>query len=449
MLAGFISNFRMTGKLTSAIDRQFTRLGKIFRCLLPLTICLAGCRATERQHPTIVKMSGWQSSPTEQRQLAKVLQEFEREYPQIKVKYEVIPDRYMDIIKTRLIGDAAPDVFYLDALEAPLLIKNNVLEPLDRYITSDFDLDDFKPALLDAFRYRDRLYGLPKDFSTLALFYNKKYFRQAGLTAPPTTWNELLTSSQKLTVDRNGDGRIDRYGLGISPELARQYFILTAFGGKSVDRGGCASFATPASERGLQPIIDGALNAKSIAQPSTVGASSGTEMFAQGKAAMVIEGPWTIPFIKDNFPQLDYATAEVPTIDGKKGTMIYTVAYVMSNQSKSKQAAWKLIAYLTSKKGMKSWSQGGLVLPSRRSVLTELNYQRQPLYAALVAGADYGRVWQTDERLPIVNTNFNNQFVSALLGERSLRSALQAAQATANREIEASTGLPCEHLGEK
>jgi multiple sugar transport system substrate-binding protein len=219
--------------------------------------------------------------------------------------------------------------------------------------------------------------------------------------------------------------------------------MLTAFGGKLIDRDGCASFATAASLRGLSLITTQYLQAKSATQPSTVGASSGTEMFAQGKAAMVIEGPWLIPFIKDNFPQLEYGTAEVPTIGGKKGTMIYTVAYVMSKKSPHKLAAWELISYLTGKKGMKSWSQGGLVLPSRRSVLAELNYDRQPLYSAFVKGSAYGNVWQTDENLPIVKTNFNNQFVSALLGEQSLRSAMQIAQTTANREIENSTGLQC------
>jgi multiple sugar transport system substrate-binding protein len=407
-------------------------------------ISLTSCRVGNEGKIVTVKMSGWQSSPTEQQQLVRVLQEFEAEHPQIRVKYESIADRYMDILKTRIVGDAAPDVFYLDAFEAPLLIKNRVLEPLDRYLTPEFDSQDFQPILLDAFRDRDRLYGIPKDFSTLALFYNQKYFQSASLTKPPTTWTELLAYSQQLTLDRDGDGRIDRYGLGIAPELARQYFMLTAFGGKLIDRDGCASFATAASLRGLSLITTQYLQAKSATQPSTVGASSGTEMFAQGKAAMVIEGPWLIPFIKDNFPQLEYGTAEVPTIGGKKGTMIYTVAYVMSKKSPHKLAAWELISYLTGKKGMKSWSQGGLVLPSRRSVLAELNYDRQPLYSAFVKGSTYGNVWQTDENLPIVKTNFNNQFVSALLGEQSLRSAMQTAQTTANREIENSTGLRCE-----
>jgi multiple sugar transport system substrate-binding protein len=411
--------------------------------LLMLISSVTSCQSGNAEKIVTVKLSGWQSSPTEQQQLVRVLQEFEAEHPQIRVKYESIADRYMDILKTRIVGDAAPDVFYLDAFEAPLLIKNQVLEPLDRYITPEFDSQDFQPALLDAFRDRGRLYGIPKDFSTLALFYNKTYFRSANLTQPPLTWTELLADSQQLTLDRDGDGRIDRYGLGIAPELARQYFMLTAFGGKLIDRDGCASFATVASLRGLSLITSQYLQAKSATQPSTVGASSGTEMFAQGKAAMVIEGPWLIPFIQDNFPQLEYGTAEVPTIGSKKGTMIYTVAYAISKKSPRKLAAWELISYLTGKKGMKSWSQGGLVLPSRKSVLAELHYDRHPLYSAFVKGADYGNVWQTDENLPIVKTNFNNQFVSALLGEQSLSSAMQIAQTTANREIENSTGLQC------
>lgn len=432
----------ISSKSIGFLSQRHHWLGKIILRLLPILI-LTSCRASDRAKIVTVKMSGWQSSPAEQKQLERVLQEFERENAQIKVKYEVIADQYMDIIKTRLIGDAAPDVFYLDAFEAPLLIKNKVLEPLDNYLTPEFDISDVRPALLNAFRYRGRIYGLPKDFSTLALFYNKKYFAQAGLTTPPTTWEELLIYARKLTVDRDGDGRIDRYGLGISPELARQYFILKAFGGELNDRRGCATFANARSYRGLQLIIDRYQRSKSVAQPSEIGASSGTEMFAGGKAAMVIEGPWLIPFIKDNFPQLDFATAEVPTIGGKKGTMTYTVAYAINKKARNKTAAWKLISYLTGKKGMKSWSVGGLVLPSRKSVLTQLNYDRSPLYSAFIKGSDYGNVWQTDENLPIVTTNFNNQFVSALLGKQSLQSAMQKAQSTANQEIEDSTGIKC------
>jgi multiple sugar transport system substrate-binding protein len=256
---------------------------------------------------------------------------------------------------------------------------------LDNYIAGDFDLTDVEPALLSAFRCSGKICGLPKDFSTLSLFYNKQLFREVGLTAPPQTWEELRQFAKKLSVDRNGDGIIEQYGLGIAPELARQYFAIRLFGGKLIDERGYA-FASPESLKGLQLIVDIYQKDRSGGQPSDAGAFSGSEMFGQGKAAMVIEGPWAIPYLTETFPDLDFATVQVPTIEGKKGTMAYTVACVTNKQAKHKTAAWELISYLTRKEGMKAWAREGVVLPSRKSVLLELGYDRHPLYAPFVAG---------------------------------------------------------------
>lgn len=136
--------------------------------MLLVIITSIGCSNHDRDEGITITLAGWQSNPNEEQLLKQVLQNFVNKHPGIKVKYEVISDQYMDIIKTRLIGDAAPDVFYLDAFEAPLLMKNDVLEPLDGYIKPEFDLDDFQPNLLNAFRDGGKTYGLPKDFSTLA-----------------------------------------------------------------------------------------------------------------------------------------------------------------------------------------------------------------------------------------------------------------------------------------
>ena len=175
-----------------------------FGLLLLGAIGLVGCRpqaAANSAETTTLTLSGWQSSPNEKQILEQVIRDFEAQNPGIKIKYEVINSEYMDVIRTRLIGDVAPDVFYLDALEAPMLIKYNVLEPLDSYITPEFNLADFEPALIKAFQREGKLYGLPKDFSTLALVYNKKAFLTAGVSQPPTTWGQLQTVAKKLTID--------------------------------------------------------------------------------------------------------------------------------------------------------------------------------------------------------------------------------------------------------
>jgi multiple sugar transport system substrate-binding protein len=366
---------------------------------------------------TTVRLSGWQSNPNEKQLLQQVLQQFESQHPNIKVKYETINDQYMDVIKTRLMGDAAPDIFYLDSLEAPMLMKYGVLEPLNSYIPKDFDISDFQPSLLKAFQLGGKIYGLPKDFSTLALFYNKKAFQEAGIRAPKT-WE---------------------YGFGLSPDLSRQYFMMTAYGGSLVDQKGNAAFANPNYLKGLQLIIDQYRQDKTSAQPSDVGVSSGSEMFGQGKAAMVLEGSWAIPYLKDTFSELEFATAEVPKVNGKKRTMAYTVAYVMNKKTKHKDAAWQVMSYLTGKEGMKAWAKEGLVLPARKSVLEELGYAENPLYAPFVAGAAYATIWQAGENLPTVLLHFNNQFISALIGQQPLQNAMLKAQQSANKEIEAAS----------
>jgi multiple sugar transport system substrate-binding protein len=420
---------------------KIARLKKTLSCwvlLLLVIITLTSCGFRNSQEGITVTLSGWQSSPNEKQLLKQVLNQFETQHPTIKVKHEIINDQYMDVIKTRLIGDAAPDVFYLDAFEAPLLMKYGVLEPLNSYIDAQFDLADFEPNLLKAFQLEEQTYGLPKDFSTLALFYNKQAFKDVRLYQPPQTWDELRQDSQKLTIDKNRDGRKEQYGLGVSPELSRQYFMMRAFGGYLTDRQENAAFFTSGSLKGLQLIIDEYRKDKSAAQPSDLGANTGSEMFGQGKAAMVIEGTWAIPYLQETFPKLEFATTEIPSVNGKKGTMAYTVAYVMNKKTKHKEAAWQLISYLTSQEGMKAWAKEGLALPTRKSVLAELGYIDNPLYAPFVKGATYATIWQAGETLPTILTHFNNQFISALIGEQSLHDAMRKAQRSANKEIQAA-----------
>jgi multiple sugar transport system substrate-binding protein len=417
----------------SKVAHLFFKWGSLLLVILSITACT--------QNPdriTTVTLSGWQSNPTERELLERVLKKFEAEYPDIKVKFEVINERYMDVIKTRLIGDAAPDVFYLDSFEAPLLMSHEVLEPLDNYITDEFDLADFQPLLLKAFKYKGKVYGLPKDFSTLALFYNKQFFREVNLIEPPKNWQQLREYARRLTSDLNNDGRIERYGLGFTAELARHYFLIKAFGGQLINRRGYANFATKKSLKGLQYLIEMYQKDKTIAQPSDVGASSDSEMFGQGKAAMVIEGPWSIPYLKETFSKIEFTTTGVPIMNQKKGTMLYTAAYVMNQKSKNKEAAWKLISYLSGKEGMKAWAKGGASLPSRKSVLAELGYIDNSLYLPFIQGATYATIWQAGINLPAIKTHFNNQFLSALLGKQSLQIALQKAQKSVNQEIQAA-----------
>ncbi|WP_368505573.1 extracellular solute-binding protein [Alkalihalophilus sp. As8PL] len=378
---------------------------------------------------TQITLTGWQSSPQEQKYLDQTIALFEEQNPDIEVTISTIPDSYMDVLRTRLIGGDGPDVFYLDAFEAPGLIETGVVEPLDEYISEDFDLNDFEQPLLDAFRGNDdTIYGLPKDTSTLALFYNKDLLEEAGFDAPPATWEELEEMAEALTTDST-------YGYGVVPDLARLMFIAESNGGQVVTDNQ-ASFGDSAVVEALQPVVDMRNEAGTAAEPSEVGSDNGGEMFALGRAAMIMEGNWTIPFLDENFPDVNYGVAEIPTINGEQGTMAFTVSYVMNAASDKKEASWRLIEFLTGKEGMEAWTASGLTLPTRASVAETLDYTDDEIYGPFVAGTSYATVWSDDTNLPIINNNFGNQFISAFLGQRDLGEALEEAEDVANREIQ-------------
>ncbi|PLT28600.1 ABC transporter substrate-binding protein [Peribacillus deserti] len=374
-----------------------------------------------------VSLAGWGGNPTEEKLLKQTLSDFEAKHPNIDVKLEIITEQYMDVMKTRLIGGKGPDVFYLDAFEAPGLIETGVIEPLDEYVKKDFDVEDFEKPLLESFQVDGKTYGFPKDYSTLALFYNKKMLQDAGVEVPKT-WDEFREAAKKLTKDKV-------YGYGVAPELARMFWLAQSKGGDVV-KDGKANFATKEVEEAIKPIIDMHNVDKSAVEPKEVGVTWGGEIFGQQKAAMVIEGNWAIPYLKDTFPDVDYGTAEIPAVGDKKSTMAYTVAYVMNAASEKKEAAWELLSYLTGKEGMETWTSKGYALPTRKSVAEKLGYDKDELRGPLVAGAPYATVWAEGSNLPIIVNNFNNQFMSAFLGKTPLDKALKEAQKQANSEIE-------------
>ncbi|MFG6148113.1 ABC transporter substrate-binding protein [Halobacillus sp. B23F22_1] len=409
----------------------------IVSVLLTLLLVAAGCSGNDgtssdggsetENGKTEISLAGWSSSPEEEKLLKQQLEDFEEENPDITVKHEVIADQYMDVLKTRLVGGEGPDVFYLDAVEAPALIETGVLEPLNSYVDEEFDAGDFEENLIEPFKDKeDEVYGFPKGYSTLGLFYNKQMLDEAGVDVP-TNWEELEEAAKELTTE-------DTVGLGISPEMARNQFIGESGEGDMVVDGK-AAFGSEEVVDALQPIVDLRNDHEAAAAPSEMGAESTGEMFGQGRAAMVMEGNWNVPYLNETFPDMDYGVSEIPTFNDSQGTMAFTVSYVMNQASEKKEASWKLISYLTGQEGMTTWTETGLELPARASVAEELGYEDDEIRGPLVAGAEYATAWSDGPNLPTIYNNFDNEFLSAFLGEKSLEEALETGEDVANNEI--------------
>lgn len=346
-----------------------------------------GQEGTQTQ-PVEIRLSGWASSPAETRILEELLQDFQAKNPDVKVKYEPVTGDFFQKLQTDFGAQTEPDVFYVDVFWAQELIQRGLLLDLTPYIEKDaVDLSDFEPSLLAGFQSEGKTYGLPKGYSTLGLFYNKQAFAEAGVAAPPANWDELVAVARKLTTK-------DRKGLAIAPDHARFVPFIYQAGGRLFSEDKKQAYFNSPEAVQAATFYTGLVTREKVADtPQALGVGWAGDAFAEGKAAMVLEGHWMIPFLKDKNPNLQYGVAELPAgPNGQRGNFVYTVAYGASARTKHPEAAWKLINYLTSVEGQTKNSTLGLELPSRKSVAAQ--FESDELRKPLIAGAAYAVPFQ-------------------------------------------------------
>ena len=151
------------------------------------TVSLLGRRAAA-QDATEVRLTGAPSSPEESRLLEQVLQDFQEKFPDITVAWEPVTQQYAEKLQTDLAAGTAADVFYVDSLLSPDLAARGVLLPLDEPMAgAGVRTEDFYVGLIEAFQWQGKTYGLPKDWSSLAMVYDPQAFEGASIAAPPTT----------------------------------------------------------------------------------------------------------------------------------------------------------------------------------------------------------------------------------------------------------------------
>ena len=361
--------------------------------LLTLVMCLVQCKKKDDNQ---IRLSSWQSNPTEKHLLDSTLQQFSKVYPDTKVKFEVIPGNYSEKIQLMLGTHSAPQLFYIKDWLAPSYFQYDVLQPLNEFIDKDpsFDKNDFYPAFLNAFTKNGKIYGIPKDFGPFVLFYNEEMFKEAGLTHPPTNWKELEEYAKILTKDKDGDGKIDQYGFVVEPAIDKLMVYVYQNGGEFEDAHHNLQISNPAFVNAVK-YYHGLYKKNYATIPSDVSMNSMEEVFGRKRCAMAISGGWFVPQLKDQFKDVKYKVAFLPK--GKEmATIAFTVSYSMPRETTHKEEAWKLANYLTGKEGMKVWTSTGFAMPTRKSVAKELGYDTHPLYKYFLNSAQFARVFQVN-----------------------------------------------------
>ena len=119
-------------------------------------------------------------------------------------------------------GGVAPDAVYHDSGAQGDLVNNGSVRPIDEFVAkSGLNLNLWPAPVIEGYKYRGKLYSLPTGISNFAMYYNADRFDEVGLAYLPTDWShptaftfaDMVEIAKKLTIDRNGDGTPDQYGL--------------------------------------------------------------------------------------------------------------------------------------------------------------------------------------------------------------------------------------------
>jgi multiple sugar transport system substrate-binding protein len=325
-----------------------------------------------------VTLTIW-SSPTgvEERAFGRMVRWFEREHPGIRVRNRGAAAE--DQVIRAIVAGVPPDLVYLygTAVVGPLAAQGAMM-PLDSFFAqSGLRRGDYLPTALEQGSYEGHLFAMPVTRDTLAFYWNRALFREAGLDPdrPPRTLEELRQYAVRLTR-RDARGRLTRLGF-LPPEIPGVLGAL--MGGTLYDpRARRLTADDPANVRALHWLAD---TLRAQADTRTVrrfmtgfGQSEGSfNPFFSGRVAMRIDGDWFLLHIEKFAPRLDYGVTELPYPADRPALrntawQLGDVMFIPTG-SRHPRAAWEFITWLHGPRPQE-WYAGQMTnLPCIRSLL--------------------------------------------------------------------------------
>jgi multiple sugar transport system substrate-binding protein len=315
---------------------------------------------------------------------------FMKLHPNIHVTIEQTPwASYWQKLGTEFAAGNAPDVFWDHLAYYPQFVQQGQLMNLSPLIKqSNLDMSQYYSTLVNEWTYQGNVYGLPKDWDTIAILYNKQIFQKAGLPAPTNlTWNPtdggtFLQVAQKLTVDQNGKhptdagfdaSHISQYGY-VSENNAQEGFwnFIAMNGGSLLDKQFGQNFQLnqPPTQQALQFLVD-LVNKYHVSPPATeTNNNSGVALqkFEGGQVAMVAAGSWELSGVTQQMSaNIKWGVAELPA--GPNGVMSVFNGLTDAIYAKTPhpQEAWELEQWLGSAQSQHIMGSGGYVWPAIKS----------------------------------------------------------------------------------
>jgi multiple sugar transport system substrate-binding protein len=280
---------------------------------------------------------------------ASVIAEFEKRHPDSKIEWtKVERAAYADTMTTLFAGGTPPDIVHLASFEFHAFANNGWLEDLGPWIEgAKLDMNGW--AGQKACTWQGQTVCIMMLYYGAIFGYNEAILNSAGI-AVPKNWDEYLAAAKALTKDLNGDGIVDQYGTGHETKggagqyLAEMASYLLDAGARYTSPEGKVTIDTPEMVEGLtrwKTVIKDSLT------PRDLSAGEVRKLFADGKIALKVDGPWLYPIMTGGAAAKDLKLASVP-FNPPLGGSSNVLAMPSEIDDAKKKLVWDFIAIATS-----------------------------------------------------------------------------------------------------
>jgi multiple sugar transport system substrate-binding protein len=321
-------------------------------------------------------------SPDSVAMLEKAADAYAKDHPDVSIAIRAVP--FGDLLTTlRATGGGSGGATMASIYNAwlPDLARDKLLAPTPDAMATEVK-SDWPAGIVGASSTGGVLYGFPNEIDVYALNYNKKLFADAGLKAPPATWDELMADAKALSdkaKGRQGLALINSWTAGVIHPFAS---LLASDGGQLI-ADGKPQLDSPAARETLalyEKLVKDGLSDPSMGTSDANTTGPFLDNFVSGRTGMIIMANWWESALKSGMGAKfdDIGTAPVPV--GPHGHKSHSISYswmtvVNAKASPAEQkAAWDFLSWLN---GPKSGPNGGSamgeilvsmgILPSRTS----------------------------------------------------------------------------------
>lgn len=272
---------------------------------------------------------------------------------------------YQDVLITEIEAGTAPDVFWIPGTDIARFAKAGLILNLADLAAADpnFNVDDFYAGPMSFLTTpieegTEALWGLPRDVSAFAIYYNKALFDEAGVDYPTAdwTWDDFAEAAEAISALGN-----DIFGFGMNAWWANWGYFVNAAGSSffNKDFSGCG-LNNDATVQGLTFARD--LIANGIAVPW---GTDSEPPFLAGNVGMFMNGRWATPGTLAN-ANFEWDVVSLPIgPSGKATNWLFWGAYVVNAKTAHPAEAWDLITRLTSADIQGKIASLGANIPSR------------------------------------------------------------------------------------